>query len=190
MLGGAVNAHFRRSTEAGHRGGVDDGAATLGHQQRQLVLHAQPHAFDVDAHDGVELGFAAFVEAPLLDFDARVVEGVIQAAVGLDYAGHQRLHLSVAADIAAHEQRFAAGLTDQFDRLLATRHIDVRHHHLEAFAGKCLGGGATDSVSGARYQGDLTGETHAHDCVLICKWRTAGSLASPPAYRQHYQALG
>ena len=46
--------------------------------------------------------------AALLDLDTGVVEGVVQATVGLNGATHQLLHVSIPGYVARHEQRFAA----------------------------------------------------------------------------------
>ncbi|MNP17640.1 hypothetical protein D3C76_1100780 [compost metagenome] len=162
MLGGAVDTHLRRGPKTSHRCRIDDGAATLGQHQWQLVLHAQPHTLDVDAHDRVELSLAAFGQAALLDLDTGVVEGVIQTPVGLDRAPHQLPHIRLAGDVAADEQGLAAVIADQLDRAFATGGIKVGHHHFQALGGKCQCRRPANPRSTTGDQGNLAGKSHAH----------------------------
>ncbi|MNH22654.1 hypothetical protein D3C79_825180 [compost metagenome] len=162
MLGRAVDAHLRRRAQACHRGGVDDSPAALGQQQRQLVLHAQPHPFDVDAHDGVELCLAALGQAALLDFDTGIVVGIVQATVGLNDLLMQPAHISVTGHVTGHEQRLATGLVDQRCGALTTDRIKVGYHHLEPLTGKRQSRRPADTRRTASDQCYLAGKGHAH----------------------------
>src|SRR5690606_40852176 len=109
VLGGRIYAHLRRRAQSRHRRRIDDHPATLGEHHRQLVLHAQPDALDVDAHDGVELRLAAFGQPPLLDLDAGIVEGVIEPPVTAKNPLDHAANLLVTGHVAADEQRLATG---------------------------------------------------------------------------------
>ncbi|MNO94566.1 hypothetical protein D3C76_861860 [compost metagenome] len=166
MLGRRVDAHLRCSPETGHRSRVDDCTAALGQQQRQLILHAQPHAFDVDAHDRVELVDRTLGQFALLDLDAGVVEGIVETAVGIDHFIHQIFYIAFQRNVATHERRFAACRTDQRYRAFAPRRVHVGNHHLQAFGGKCLGSGPADTGCRACHYCHLAGKRHAHCSVL------------------------
>ncbi|MNZ84323.1 hypothetical protein D3C78_1030750 [compost metagenome] len=126
------------------------------------MLHAQPHALHVDAHDGVELALLAVGQTTLLDLDAGIVEGIVQAAIGGHGAVHQRLDLGVAGHVAANEGGLAAGSADQLGGRLAARSIDIGNHDLGALTGERQGGGATDAGTGAGDQGNLAGKQLTH----------------------------
>src|SRR5690606_21835802 len=82
-LGGTVGRRAFKADQAGHRGDIDDGtAAFLRQHGGNLVLHAQPHAFQVDGHDAVEVFFRAVGGGGNPAFNAGVVAGGIQPPVG------------------------------------------------------------------------------------------------------------
>ena len=162
MLGRRIDAHFRRRPQARHRGRVDDGAATLGEHQRQLVFHAQPDPFDVDSHDGVELGFTAFSQAALFDFNPGVVERIVDAPIGRHRLLDHRLDLCVAGDVAAHELRLATGLANRFSACCSTGLVHIGHHHLQPLFGKRQRRRTANARCTTRNQCNLTGKTHAH----------------------------
>ncbi|MNM51504.1 hypothetical protein D3C81_625650 [compost metagenome] len=180
MLGGAVDAHLRRRTQAGHRRRVDNGAATLGQQQRQLVLHAQPDALDVHAHDGIELRFTALGQSPLLDLDTGVVVGIIEPPVGGDDLLVQLAHIGLAGHVAGDEQRLAAGVTNQPDGGLAADRIEIGHHHLQALTGKGQRRRPADTGRATGDQGYLAGKGHAHHSLL----KIAGQLSGQSLVRR------
>ncbi|MNJ57940.1 hypothetical protein D3C77_535510 [compost metagenome] len=162
MLGSTVDTHLRRGTQAGDRRGVNDGATALGQQQRQLVLHAQPHTFDVYAHDGVELSFAAIRQTPLLNLDTGIVEGIVETTVSLERSGHQMLHIGFASNVAGYEQRLCTRRPDQLDRALTPDCVQIRYHHLQTLGGKRQGCRPPDTCRTAGHQGNLAGKSHAH----------------------------
>ncbi|MNE50940.1 hypothetical protein D3C80_1455390 [compost metagenome] len=130
------------------------------------MLHAQPHALDVDADEGVELGLGALGQLALLDLDTGVVEGVVQATVGGDRGVHQGLDLGIAAHVAAHENRFAARRTDQSCGAFAACHVDIGNHYFEALIAESQGRRTTDTGSATGDQGNLAGKTQTHLRVL------------------------
>ncbi|MNO84921.1 hypothetical protein D3C76_762750 [compost metagenome] len=166
MLGGAVDAHFRRCPQPRHRGGIDDGTTALGQQQGQLVLHAQPHTLDVDAHDGVELRLATLGQTALLDLDASIVVGVVQPAIGGYQPFMQLAHIGLPGHVAGDEHRIAARIVDQAHRGFAADRVEVGHHHFQAFTGKSQRRRPANTRSAAGDQGYLAGKGHAHRLLL------------------------
>ncbi|MNQ80540.1 hypothetical protein D3C85_955250 [compost metagenome] len=173
MFRGCVDAHFRRRPKAGHRCRIDDRTAPLRQQQRQLVFHAQPDTFDVDAHDRVELVERTFGQLALLDFDAGIVEGIVEATVSIDHLLHQIFYIAFQGNVAAHEGRFATGGTNQRHRALAACHVHIGHYYLQALGGKCLGGRAANTGRPACHHDHLAGKRHAH-FVMSSKRRMRG----------------
>ncbi|MNQ75606.1 hypothetical protein D3C85_904080 [compost metagenome] len=169
MLGSRVDTHFRRSPKTGHRSGIDDGPAPLGKHQRQLVLHAQPDALDVDAHDCIELIEGALRQPALFDLDPGIVEGIIEAAISVHCLGHQVLHVTFQGHVAAHEHRLTTGRTDQLDGAFTARHIEVRDDYFQSLGGKCLGGRTANTGRRTCHQRYLAGKSHAH-CYVLERW--------------------
>ena len=99
MFAAAVGRHFGRADQPGYGRSVDDGAAALLHHLRQLVLHAQPDALDVDIHDAVKHRFRTVGQAHVLFFNACVVESAVEAAKSIYRRGHHRLNIKGFADI-------------------------------------------------------------------------------------------
>ncbi|MNH17804.1 hypothetical protein D3C79_774890 [compost metagenome] len=126
------------------------------------MFHAQPHALDVDAHDRVELRFAAFGQTALLDFDTGVVEGIVQPPIGLDSACQQLLHVGLTGDITSDEQCLTACRADQFDRGFAADSVEVCHHHLQTFSRKGQRRRPANTCCAPGDQGNLARKTHAH----------------------------
>ena len=76
------------------RGGVDDRATSLLEDQRNLVLHAQEDAAQVDVDDPVPLLLVVVGgRSRLPRLDAGVVEGEVQPAKGFDRLVQRRLHV-------------------------------------------------------------------------------------------------
>ncbi|MNF67238.1 hypothetical protein D3C84_490440 [compost metagenome] len=166
MFRGAVDTHFRCGAEACNRSGIDDGTTALGQQQRQLVLHAQPDPLDVDPHDRVELGLAAFGQLALFDFDTGIVEGVVQTPIGAQGLGHQLLHVGIAGHVATDENGLPARGTDQSNRAFTTGDIQIGHHHLQALGGKCQRRRPANPCGRTGDHCHLPGKRHAHQWLL------------------------
>ncbi|MNI51863.1 hypothetical protein D3C73_1066080 [compost metagenome] len=171
-----INAHLRRGAETCDRSRIDDRTAALGQQQRQLIFHAQPDAFDIDAHDRVELIERALGQFAFFDLDTGIVEGIVEAAIGIDHLIHQIFYIAFQRDIAAHEGRIAAGGTNQRHCAFTTRRVHVRNHHFQAFGSERLCGRTPDTIGGTRYDSNLAGKRHAHCFVLeVMNARTQSS---------------
>ncbi|MNE34004.1 hypothetical protein D3C80_1277040 [compost metagenome] len=190
VLAGAVDTHLRRRSQPRHRGCIDDHPTALGLQQGQLVLHAQPYALHVHAHDGIELRLATFSQPVLLNLDAGVVEGIVQPAKGGDQAFVQLAHLGVAGDVTGNEQRLATCGVNLRHRRLATQRVEVGHYHLQALAGERQGRCPAYTGSAAGDQRYLAGKGHAH-CVLLRGW-WGSEHSQPPSGRaaSSHQRLG
>ncbi|MNL34959.1 hypothetical protein D3C87_1569580 [compost metagenome] len=167
MLGGGVDTHLRRRSQAGHRCGVDDRTTALGQQQGQLVLHAQPDPFDIDAHDRVEFVDRTLGQLAFLDLDAGVVEGIVETAVGIDDFIHQVFYIAFQRDVATHERCFTTRRANQRHRALATCRVEVGHHHFQAFGGERLSRRAANTGGRPCHHCHLAGKRHAHCYVLV-----------------------
>ena len=174
MFAGGVDAHFGCSAQCGHRGGIDDGTATVLEHQRQLVAHALPHALDVDVHDAVKHGFIAISQLAQLNLDTGVVKGAVQATKFRINAFNQAFHLSRIRHITGNEYRIAARRTNSFSYRLASRHINVRENNLGSCSGKRLCRCLADARGRAGYQCYLAGKFITHASVLLSLTALAG----------------
>src|SRR3954451_11422225 len=130
VLARGVRAQEPDGAQAGVRGRVDDGATARLEHVADLVLHAEERAAQVDGDHAVELVVGGLVEA-LVDADAGVVVGVVEAAVALDRRGDDALAVLGTGDVARDELRVAALVADRLHRLLAagTRALEIGDDH-------------------------------------------------------------
>ncbi|MCY1439318.1 hypothetical protein D9M71_555520 [compost metagenome] len=98
----------------------------------------------------------------MLDFDAGIVEGIVETSISLDSASEQLLHIGLAGNVTGYEQRLSPCGTDQIDRTLAACSVQIGNHHLQSFGGKCQGRRPADTCRAASDQGNLAGKSHAH----------------------------
>jgi len=101
------------------RGGVHDRATSLLEHQRDLVLHAQEDAPEVDVDDPVPFLLVVvrgWSRLPRLD--ARVIEGEVQPSESLARLLERGLHVVGLCDVAPDRQCAAAFLLDQARRFL------------------------------------------------------------------------
>src|SRR5206468_3204966 len=107
-------------------------------QQRDLVLHAQPHAFEVDVDDAVPDVFRLVGRRHehALE-DTGVVEGAVEASVAGDGTCERGLDLCAVAHVGVHEARLATFTADGFDGQFTAGRVDIgdddggalaRHH--------------------------------------------------------------
>jgi hypothetical protein len=82
----------------------------------------------------------------------------VEAAVVLERAGHQRLDLGAAADVAGDDVGVAARLADALRHLRAGFRLAAGDHDLRAHLRHQLGGGAADAAARPGDDGDLAGE--------------------------------
>ena len=100
-------------------------------------------------------------------FDAGVVVGAVQAAVGVDGRVHHGFHVGGAGDIGVDEHAFAAHVFYGAQRLLAAVGIDISDHNGGPFAGQHQRCGPADSGTGPGDQRDLVVERIWHVCWLL-----------------------
>src|SRR6186713_1202105 len=95
------------------RGNIDDCTATAGQHGEDLVLHAQPDALQVAAHDFVPLRLSDVRDGRIARTgDAGIVDCIVQATEFLDGGAHHAFHVRAATHIGWHEQSFTAQLND------------------------------------------------------------------------------
>ena len=107
---------------------VDDGAAARGHHGTRHGLADQESALEIDAQHGVEVCLGHIQKIGRAK-NARVVHQHVDASMGCERLGHQRVHLRLVAHIAMHIQR------PQLTRQHFTAHIV----HIDNHATRPLG---------------------------------------------------
>ena len=109
VLGGVVGGSAGEADETAERRAVDDGAAALGAHLAELVLHAGPHAAEVDGVDPVEQvgGFVGGVGG--WGLDAGVVERHVEPAERGDGAVDHRGDLVLVGDVAGDAEHLVSG---------------------------------------------------------------------------------
>jgi hypothetical protein len=162
VLGCGVGGLALEALDAGAGRGVDDRAAAAGQHERDLVLHGDEHATEVDRHQAVPLRRRDRVGRLDRLLDARVVEGDIQAAEALDGRVERRPQLVVVGHVAGHRQRLAAGLLDQPRRLAVAVLRNIGHGDRRTLGGERQGGGAADAARRAGDEGDPAVEPSRH----------------------------
>ena len=148
--------------QAVDRGDVDDRAAAVRQHGRDFVLHAQPHALEVHAHDFVPLCFGDVrhrrVSRP---HDARVVDRAVQAAELLHRRLDHALDIRGAADISLDEVRLAARSDDSLHDLGALFGAPRGDDDLGALCSEFQRGGFAQARTSTGHQRDLA-RKHLH----------------------------
>ena len=117
-------------------GGVHDRPTPLLEQQRNLVLHAQEHATEVDIDDPVPVCFRELGHRLNRLFDAGVVEGEVEAPERLDGPVQRTFHLFGPCHVAPDAERAPAVFFDQARGFPEVRFRNVGHRHVSAYARK------------------------------------------------------
>ena len=128
------------------------------------------HSGVVSSSTGLMLTFTNAVGAALLISVVIGPKASTVAATAVPDAGLVR-------DVERDEHRFAAGLADPADVLLALLHGSAAHHDLRTLLGEHLRDGAADPARGAGDERDLSNESHP--CILAAP----GRKAPDPLYR-------
>src|SRR3954470_11185297 len=151
VLARGVRAQEPNGPQAGVRRRVDDGAAARPEHVADLVLHAEERAAQVDGDDAIELGVVGLVQA-LVDADAGVVVGVVEAAIALDRLGDDARAVLRARHVARDEGGVAALVADRLHRLLAAGAgaLEVGDDHGGALLGEADRARAADAARRAR----------------------------------------
>ncbi len=160
VLRGGVRGAALDADDPCARGRVDDRAAALLEDQRNLVLHAQEDAAEVDVDDPVPLLLVVLRgRSRLPRLDARVVEGEVQPPESLNGLGQGRLHVLGPRHVAPDGERPPALLLDQAGRLLVALLGHVGGHHAGPLAGERQRRRAADAARGPGHERDLSRET-------------------------------
>ena len=148
--------------QARHRGGVDDRAAAAVDHARHDVLHAQPHALEVDRDHAVEQLLRVLRERMHRALDARVVEEHVDAAEVLRRALDVALDLVGVPHVGLEGQYLGAGLAHRGRRHDESDRVEVDEHDARALAGESQRGRASDSTRAAGDQCRLALESPVH----------------------------
>src|ERR671917_2971921 len=110
-----------------------------------LVFEAEEHALGVSGDDPIEVSFCA-VGDPDIQFASGVVEGAIDATVGLYRTVHQCSHVLLVAYVGVHEHAVTTRLFNELNGLVPTLLFDVGYDDLGACACKRYRRGTTDAA--------------------------------------------
>src|SRR3954447_2572802 len=172
VLGGMVGGAAGVADEAAERRTVDDRAAALLAHLAQLVLHARPHAAQVDRGDAVEAAGRLVGGVAEREHDARVVVGHVEPAELSDGPVHQRGDLRLVGDVAGDAERAVAGGGQLVGRGAQCVLVDVGEHDGRAGRGERAGGVESHAGCGAGDERDLAGEVvgrvHADSPPAYC----------------------
>lgn len=113
------------------------------------MLHAEEDSTHVDIHDAVEDIARSLRKCSGLQRNPRIVEREVEPPVLLQRPRNRFRAVFLTANVAAHENAFAARLLDQRYRLRAFRFAPARDHHPCALFSKCDGRGAADARGAA-----------------------------------------
>ena len=137
-----------QADEATQRGTVHDRAAALLLHLKKLMLHAGPHATQIDGIDLVEACGRLFRHWTHWPENACVVIGHVEPAEGRDRAFHHSGGLRLIGDIAGDCDRLVTRLFERFDRRGQGLLIAIGEHNGCAGMSERLSGSKADA--GAR----------------------------------------
>jgi hypothetical protein len=148
-----------------------DRAGALSAHHRELVLHRQPDALEIDADDLVPELLAERVDRESDGTDAGIVVGEVKPAAALDDLTDQLRDLVGDRHVAGHELRGATVGGDQLHGLLAAVAVTIDDGDVRPALGEQASGCAADARRRAGDEADSRGSAHR------------GRLRSGPAAR-------
>src|SRR5660398_54779 len=107
-FGGAVGRHVPETYKPGYRRCIDYGSTFLPEHLGNLVLHAQPHTFEIDVDNTIPVLLGAVCCRGADSFDTCVVVGAVQSVVGPDCRADQLLNIGSPVSythLRAHETK-------------------------------------------------------------------------------------
>jgi hypothetical protein len=149
VLGSGIGGTARHAADAGARRGIHHHAAALAHHLRDLVLHADEGAAQVNVEDAIPLLQLDFVKRRRLVLDAGVVECAVDAAVGFDCLCDCSLDFFRLRHITGDRQHFGACRLHVLCGLLQRRLAPVRDHDARSFGRERDSGRAADAAGGS-----------------------------------------
>jgi len=184
VLRGGVRGAALDADDSCARGGVHDRPAALLEDQRDLVLHAQEYAAEVDVDDPVPLLLVVvcgWSRRPRLD--ARVVEGEVQPPEGFGGLGEGRLHVLGPRHVAADGERPPALFLNHADRFLVALFRHIGSHHAGPLSRERQRRRAADAARGPGHERNLSRE------VLVPVRRHALLLPMLPSLRAYRSSV-
>ena len=162
VLGRDVNPKAGHADLAGHGGGVDDGPAVR-QERGDFILHAQEHAENINVKGlaVIVLGLLFGGEAGCA-FNAGIVEGVVQAAIGFDGKIHEGFDVGFLAGIGLKERGGTAGGLDGFDDRLAFGGAAAGDNDPGVAGGEVVGDLGADAAGGTGDESDFVVEGIRH----------------------------
>ncbi len=152
---GDVRSPTCEALDPGTRGGVHNRAAALFEHQRDLVLHAQEHAAEVDGDDPVPLLLRDIGHRRCRLFNTGVVEGGVQPPEGFDGLIQSRRHVLGARHVAPDGERPSASLFDHPRRFLIVLFRNVGDHHAGTLTRERQRRGTVNAVGCSSDKGNL-----------------------------------
>src|SRR5438128_2187495 len=112
-LRGGVSAHRARPGDGGNGRGVANGAAAVLLHERQLILHSEKYAAEVDSNDVIEVGCRVILDAVRASRNACVVERHIEPPAFLADPGDERGNCAFVGDIQSCDAGLPSSLHDE-----------------------------------------------------------------------------
>jgi hypothetical protein len=170
VFGSGVGGAALDADDSCARGRVDDRAASLLEDKRNLVLHAQEHAAEINVDDPVPLVLLVVRGCSRLPgFDAGVVKGEVQSPESLNGFGQGSLHVIGPRHVAPDGDRPPAFFLDEPGSFLVALLEYVGHHHAGTLTPECQRRGATDATRCAGHERDLSHVTLFDAChAILC----------------------
>src|SRR5262245_10393937 len=166
MFARDIRRKARKANQSSHRRCVDNCSTSLFEHLLKFVLHAQPHAFEVDSEYPVPMSVSILDGWLDHSLNPSVIKGAVETSVGIDCFLDHGFNLDGFGDISLDKRCLAASSFDQPQRLLATFGDDISYNNLGAFTGEDLRRGATNARASSCNQRDFAINSSCH-CNLL-----------------------
>ena len=105
------------------------------------MLHAQPHAPQIDAHDPTPVLFRTVCGQGQIAGNTGIIKRAVELAVGLDRFADEVFNLARLGHIGLNKYGLPTGILNQADGFLAALNAHVRHNNPGSTARKRERGG-------------------------------------------------
>jgi hypothetical protein len=101
-----------------------------------FVFHTEPHATQINSHDMIKVLFRALIRSGHLAQHAGAIHGAINSSENLYALLDHAAYLACIGHIARHEQRLAASLANDFNRVVTRVCLDVDNGYFRTLSRK------------------------------------------------------
>src|SRR5271165_5486812 len=163
MFARTIRACPSRTNQAHDRGHVYNGAATaLLEHLPNLVLQAEPDAFEIDLDGPIPVFFGLSGDGYPNTLDPGVIEGDVQAAKSLHRRLNQRLNFGGLRHVGFYKQAFATGGAHHLHGFLAIPFAPSRNHYFGSCLCEKYGGLAANTRRPASHEPDFAFQFRCH----------------------------